>query len=125
MSTRPAIGDRLRQARVAAGMSQTEVVDSLAEHGVSLTKAGLSKYERGGSVPKPRTLRTLAQVLGVDTAFFLEERAVSIEWLAFRKGFPARQETAGSESRPLLLCKWPHCIRYGARWNRTANLGAL
>ena len=85
MSTRPAIGDRLRQARVAAGMSQTEVVDSLAEHGVSLTKAGLSKYERGGSVPKPRTLRTLAQVLGVDTAFFLEERAVSIEWLAFRK----------------------------------------
>ena len=85
MSTRPAIGDRLRQARVAAGMSQTEVVDSLAEHGVSLTKAGLSKYERGGSVPKPRTLRTLAKVLGVDTAFFLEERAVSIEWLAFRK----------------------------------------
>lgn len=85
MSTRPVIGDRLRQARVAAGMSQTEVVDSLAEHGVSLTKAGLSKYERGGSVPKPRTLRTLAQVLGVDTAFFLEERAVSIEWLAFRK----------------------------------------
>ena len=85
MSTRPVIGDRLRQARVAAGMSQTEVVDSLAEHGVSLTKAGLSKYERGGSVPKPRALRTLAQVLGVDTAFFLEERAVSIEWLAFRK----------------------------------------
>ncbi len=66
-------------------MSQTEVVDSLAEHGVSLTKAGLSKYERGGSVPKPRTLRTLAQVLGVDTAFFFEESAVSIEWLAFRK----------------------------------------
>ncbi len=79
------IGDRIRQARVAAGMTQDEVVDALAADGLSLTKAGLSKYERGGSTPRPSVLRALGQALGVDTSYFLEEPSVTIEWLAFRK----------------------------------------
>lgn len=79
------IGDRIRQARVAAGMTQDEVVASLETKGQSLTKAGLSKYERGGSVPKPTMLRALASVLGVTSSFFLEEPDARVEWLAFRK----------------------------------------
>ena len=44
--TRNVIAQRVRQARIAAGMTQDEVVDALAGIGVSLTKGGLSKYER-------------------------------------------------------------------------------
>jgi Zn-dependent peptidase ImmA (M78 family)/transcriptional regulator with XRE-family HTH domain len=51
----------------------------------SITKAGLSKYERGGSVPKARMLRALAKTLGVSTDFFLEEPSTGMRWLAFRK----------------------------------------
>ena len=79
------VGERLRQARVAAGMSQNEVVEALSALDVTLTKAGLSKYERGGSMPKPRTLRALAEVLGVNIDFLLEGSLTTIRWLSFRK----------------------------------------
>ena len=79
------IGQRIRQARIATGMTQDEVIDALASEGTSLTKGGLSKYERGGSTPKANMLRALANVLGVDASFFLEEPTTRIEWLAFRK----------------------------------------
>ncbi len=79
------IGNRIKQARIAAGMTQDEVTESLATFEVSLTKAGLSKYERGGSIPKPTVMRALARVLGVDSSFFLEEPSTAVRWLAFRK----------------------------------------
>ena len=79
------VGDRIKQARIAAGMTQDEVVDALAAEGVTLTKGGLSKYERGGSTPKPTVMRALARVLGVATSYFLEEPSVEVHWLAFRK----------------------------------------
>ena len=79
------IGDRIKQARIAAGMTQDEVVEALAAQGVSLTKAGLSKYERGGSTPKPSVMRALGRVLGVDSSYFLEQPAIEVRWLAFRK----------------------------------------
>lgn len=80
------IGERIRQARVAAAMTQDEVVAALADRGeLTLTKAGLSKYERGGSTPKATMLRALARVFGVSADFFLEEPHVKVTWLAFRK----------------------------------------
>lgn len=79
------IGRRIRQARVAAGMTQDEVVEALTALGHPLTKGGLSKYERGGSYPKPTMLLALAKALGVDSRFFLEDHGVRVEWLAFRK----------------------------------------
>ena len=79
------VGDRIKQARIASGMTQDEVVESLSRLGISLTKGGLSKYERGGSTPKPSTLRGLASVLGVESSFFLEEPETTVRWLAFRK----------------------------------------
>lgn len=80
------IGQRIKQARVAAAMTQDEVVAALDAAGHPLTKAGLSKYERGGSVPKPTTLRALGKVLRVPAEFFLEEAraTVGVEWLARR-----------------------------------------
>lgn len=79
------IGDRIRQARIASGMTQDELVEALSAKGVELTKGGLSKYERGGSIPKPTVMRGLADVLGVETSYFLEEPTVDLHWLAFRK----------------------------------------
>lgn len=79
------IGHRIRQARIAAGMTQDEVVAALARYRVSLTKGGLSKYERGGSTPKPTVLRGLSKVLGVESSFFLDKPSAEVRWLAFRK----------------------------------------
>lgn len=79
------IGDRMRQARIAAAMTQQEVVAALAASGVSLTKGGLSKYERGGSAPKPTVMRALAEVLAVDASYFLQEPSIEVCWLSFRK----------------------------------------
>jgi len=80
------IGQRIKQARVAAALTQDEVVAALDALGHPLTKAGLSKYERGGSVPKPTTLRTLGKVLRVPADFFLEEpgATIEVEWLPSR-----------------------------------------
>lgn len=79
------VAQRIKQARIAAGMTQDEVVEALAASGVKLTKGGLSKYERGGSTPPATVLRALARVLGVDSPFFFEEPQVSVRWVAFRR----------------------------------------
>ncbi len=79
------IGERLRHARLLAGLTQEQVVSRLSELGVGLTKAGLSKYERGGSSPNAALLVNLARVLGVRSDYFLKEPKVTVEWLGFRK----------------------------------------
>ena len=79
------IGDRIRQARLAASLTQDEVVSWLAETGHAITKAALSKYENKKSEPRQTLLLALARVLGVKPAYFLAEPDLKIEWLAFRK----------------------------------------
>lgn len=79
------IGDRLRQARLARGLTLDEVVERLSALGQPLTKAGLSKYETNKSTPNAATLLTLGQVLGVKSGSFLEDPSVTVEWVAFRK----------------------------------------
>jgi len=78
------IGGRLRQARFAAGLTLDEVVARLATLGQPLTKAGLSKYERGGSTPSASLLLRLAPVLGVRPTYFTEEPSFQVTWIAFR-----------------------------------------
>ncbi len=79
------IGDQIRRARIAAGMTLDDVRLALSDVDLSVTKAGLSKYELNKSVPKASTLLTIAAVLGVPASYFLEEPEVSVTWLAFRK----------------------------------------
>src|SRR5690349_10212296 len=76
------IGDRIKQARLAAGLTLDEVAVQLKGLAQPITKAGLSKYERNKSVPGPSFLLKLAQVLGVKAAQFLREPPISLEWLA-------------------------------------------
>lgn len=110
------VGERLRQARTAAGLTQDQVVGRLRELGLILTKGGLSKYERSGSLPKPTLLRALARVLGVETTFFLEDPQVAVRWLAFRKApqlSQARQEQVKSlaESQLELILGLRHTLQ--------------
>jgi transcriptional regulator with XRE-family HTH domain len=62
-STTKAIGDRLREARLRAGLSQRE----LSEPGVSY--AYISRIEAGVRTPSVKVLRKLAPKLGVSVAW--------------------------------------------------------
>src|ERR1051326_3091943 len=57
------LGERLRQLRVAAGLTQTEVAGS------RFSKEYVSQIERGKTRPTRETIEWLAQRLGVDANF--------------------------------------------------------
>src|SRR5215213_8595407 len=57
------LGERLRQLRVAAGLTQTELA------GNRFSKEYVSQIERGKTRPTPETIDWLAARLGVDPAF--------------------------------------------------------
>jgi tetratricopeptide (TPR) repeat protein len=65
-STRPAasrLGERVRQLRVAAGMTQTDLA------GDRFSKEYVSQIERGKTRPTPETISWLANRLGVDAGY--------------------------------------------------------
>ncbi len=76
------LGQRLRQARLAAGLSLEDLAGRLEQ---PLTKQALSKYERGLSQPPPSRIADLAAALHVRTSSLLAESDVEIEWVAYRK----------------------------------------
>jgi tetratricopeptide (TPR) repeat protein len=57
------LGERLRQLRVAAGLTQTELA------GDRCSKEYVSQIERGKTRPTPETIEWLAERLGVDAGF--------------------------------------------------------
>src|SRR6266480_2074276 len=57
------LGERLRQLRVAAGMTQTELA------GKRFSKEYVSQIERGKTRPTPETILWLAERLAVDGSF--------------------------------------------------------
>ncbi len=76
------IGKRLRQFRLARGMS----LDALAgTMGYAVTKQSLSKYERGVSLPSQVVLEKLAQALNVSTASLNNRPVVEVEIIEYRK----------------------------------------
>lgn len=79
------IAERIRQARLAAGLTLDETAQRLAKRGQPITGAALSKYEHGKSAPRAQLLLLLAQALDVKPSYFLTEPQTQIEWLAFRK----------------------------------------
>lgn len=87
------IGQRLRQARLAAGRSLEELASELRR---PITKQALSKYERGQTEPSASMIMDLARVLHVRPSFLLSEPTVSVTWVAFRKhsSLPLRDQEA-------------------------------
>lgn len=62
------IGQRLKEARLAAGLSQRQLC------GDTITRNMLSQIENGAARPSMDTLQTLAKRLGKPVSFFLEEQ---------------------------------------------------
>ena len=78
MSVDRTFGRRLRETRVRAGLSQSDL-----EEISGIPKARLSRYENGHVAPSIQTLERLARALGVSEASLLgDERAVMEEFFA-------------------------------------------
>lgn len=76
------LGTRLRQARLAAGLS-LEGLRAQMQRPVS--KQALSKYEKGLAQPTPTRIADIAQALNVTASSLLVDDAVEIKWVAYRK----------------------------------------
>src|SRR3982751_5338882 len=63
VSRAPRLGERLRQLRVAAGLTQTDIA------GERFSKEYISQIERGKTRPTTETIEWLALRLGVDAGF--------------------------------------------------------
>jgi transcriptional regulator with XRE-family HTH domain len=67
-------GNRLREARIGAGLSQSEV-----EELSGIPKARLSRYENGHVEPSIQTLNRLARALNVSEASLLGDERAALE----------------------------------------------
>ncbi|GIU97293.1 MAG: hypothetical protein KatS3mg013_1096 [Actinomycetota bacterium] len=67
-------GTRLREARLAAGLSQSEL-----EELSGIPKARLSRYENGHVEPSIQTLARLAKALNVSEASLLDDGRAAVE----------------------------------------------
>jgi transcriptional regulator with XRE-family HTH domain len=68
------LGNRLREARVGAGLSQSEL-----EELSGIPKARLSRYENGHVEPSIQTLSKLAKALNVSEASLLGDRRAILD----------------------------------------------
>lgn len=84
METEGQLGSRLRRARQARGLSLQEVANHLTK---PVTRAALSKYERGEVFPRADVLLDLARILELAPSYFLEhpKTDTQVRWLAYRK----------------------------------------
>lgn len=78
------IGNRIKQVRLASGLTLEELVDRLQDYGLSLSKQALSNYETGKRTPKASILMAIAKSLNVKSSFLMSEPTISIEWISFR-----------------------------------------
>jgi tetratricopeptide (TPR) repeat protein len=85
------LGERLRQLRVAAGMTQTDLA------GDRFSKEYVSQIERGKTRPTRETIEWLAQRLGADASFL--ERGVSTEERGRVEAMLARAEALNEAHR--------------------------
>src|SRR5919199_5450049 len=85
------LGERLRQLRVAAGMTQTEL------GGERFSKEYVSQIERGKTRPTPETIEWLSVRLGVDQSFL--ETGISSSERERAESTIARAEAALESSR--------------------------
>jgi transcriptional regulator with XRE-family HTH domain len=74
MNGERAFGRRLRETRIKAGLSQSDL-----EEISGIPKARLSRYENGHVAPSIQTLRRLARALGVSEASLLTDERAFIE----------------------------------------------
>lgn len=74
------LGPRIKQGRLAAGLSLRAVGEA-----VGLSAMAISKYERGVIKPPSETLLRLARAFGVRTEYFFRQPVVELTEVDFRK----------------------------------------
>lgn len=74
------IGERVKSARIMAGMSQRALASD-----VGVSAQAISKYERDMDVPSSGVLIKLAGSLAVKAEYFFRPEIISVEKLAYRK----------------------------------------
>jgi len=55
----------IKVLRQVHGLTLKDLADRMAEHGVTISEAGLSNIENGNKKPSDRTLAAMASALGV------------------------------------------------------------
>ncbi len=85
------LGERIKQARLAAGMSQRDLA---SRAGVSAQ--AVSKYERNLDIPSSGVLLRLSEALGVKIDYFFRQHTVKLIAPAYRKraALPRKEEKA-------------------------------
>jgi Zn-dependent peptidase ImmA (M78 family) len=88
------LGERIRQARLLAGLTQESLADALTDAGHPATKAVVSKYEKNKSTPPAQFLLLAASILEVPTSYFTHQPRQQVNWLAFRRhiNLPIREQ---------------------------------
>src|SRR6478752_963417 len=87
----PRLGERLRQLRVAAGLTQTDIA------GDRFSKEYISQIERGKTRPTSDTIEWLALRLGVDAGFL--QSGVSADERAKAEAILARADVLSQEHK--------------------------
>jgi transcriptional regulator with XRE-family HTH domain len=77
-----AFGDRLRLARLRAGLSLAALSEKLEKR---VTPQAINKYERGEMMPSSSVLLALAKALGVSIDFLMSSQVVALDGVEFRK----------------------------------------
>lgn len=69
-----AFGAMLREARQAKDLTQSELAEAVAQHGVQISGGYISRIETAtvGSIPKDDVIRALAKVLGANPDEWVE-----------------------------------------------------
>jgi len=90
------LGERIRQARLLAGLTQDALATALTNAGYPATKAVISKYEKNKSSPSAQLLLLAASILNVPASYFTHEPTSEVNWLAFRRrsSLPAHEQEA-------------------------------
>ena len=74
--------ERLKSARLLAGLSLRQLEDKLSGH---ISYSTINKYEKGQMQPEPATVIRLAECLRVRPSYFFEKNTIDIGKIDFRK----------------------------------------
>jgi transcriptional regulator with XRE-family HTH domain len=96
VSTERHFGTRLRESRLAAGLSQSELEDLSG-----IPKARLSRYENGHVEPSIQTLNRLARALNVSEASLLGDERAAMEEFFLRLSERGITVSSKDEAREL------------------------
>ncbi len=94
------LGEKLRQARIEAGMTQRQLAGS------EITRNMLSQIENGSARPSMKTLQYLAGMLGKSVSYFLEEEGSVSPNQSLMESARRLYDSGGFAETALILEAW-------------------